>query len=137
MPRRALLSCPVCLSARASYKDGASIANTALLPGRHFIIIHILSPGVELCVRAVVQGLKITWRCDVNQEVIERLYRISIQRDCKLIRLITQARIQGFFGGARTPPPPPTAVCNIFFIFKPTDVNFPLPFKFHCRIQST
>ena len=42
----------------------------------------------------------------------------------------------GFFGGARTPPPP-TAVCNIFFIFKPTDVNFPLPFKFHCRIQST
>ena len=46
-----------------------------------------------------------------------------------------QARIQVFLGGARTPPP--TAVCNIFFIFKPTDVNFPLPFKFHCRIQST
>ena len=43
----------------------------------------------------------------------------------------------GFFWGARNPPPPPTAVCNIFFIFKPTDVNFPLPFKFHCRIQST
>ena len=51
---------------------------------------------------------------------------------------ILQARIQGFFLGARNPPPPPpTAVCNIFFIFKPTDVNFPLPFKFHCRIQST
>ena len=42
----------------------------------------------------------------------------------------------GFFG-VLGPPPPPTAVCNIFFIFKPTDVNFPLPFKFHCRIQST
>ena len=48
----------------------------------------------------------------------------------------SQARIQVFLGGARNPPPP-TAVCNIFFIFKPTDVNFPLPFKFHCRIQST
>ena len=39
-----------------------------------------------------------------------------------------------FFGCSETPP---TAVCNIFFIFNPTDVNFPLPFKFHCRIQST
>ena len=38
------------------------------------------------------------------------------------------------FGCSETPP---TAVCNIFVIFKPTDVNFPLPFKFHCRIQST
>ena len=50
--------------------------------------------------------------------------------------LPSQARIQGVFLGVRNPPPP-TAVCNILFIFKPTDVNFPLPFKFHCRIQST
>ena len=44
-----------------------------------------------------------------------------------------------FGGGGGSDPPPPlrTAVCNIFFIFKPTDVNFPLPFKFYCRIQST
>ena len=47
-----------------------------------------------------------------------------------------QARIQGFFLGVLGNPPY-TAVCNILFIFKPTDVNFPLPFKFHCRIQST
>ena len=32
-----------------------------------------------------------------------------------------------FFGCSE---PPPTAVCNIFFIFKPTDVNFPLPVVF-------
>ena len=43
----------------------------------------------------------------------------------------------GFFFGGGVLRNPPTAVCNIFFIFKPTDVNFPLPFKFHCRIQST
>ena len=52
------------------------------------------------------------------------------------LHLHKQARIQVFFG-CSDPPPPPTAVCNIFFIFNPTDVNFPLPFKFHCRIQST
>ena len=45
-----------------------------------------------------------------------------------------QARIQVFFWGGGGCP---TAVCNIFFIFKPTDVNFPLPFQFHCRILST
>ena len=50
----------------------------------------------------------------------------------------TQARIQVFLGGGGGGgAPPPTAVCNILFIFKPTDVNFPLPFKFHSRIQST
>ena len=52
------------------------------------------------------------------------------------LHLHKQARIQVFFWVLGPPPPLPTAVCNIFFIFKPTDVNFPLPFKFHCRIQS-
>ena len=46
-----------------------------------------------------------------------------------------QARIQVFLGGARKPPLRLSVI--FFFIFKPTDVNLPLPFKFHCRIQST
>ena len=41
----------------------------------------------------------------------------------------------GFFGVLG--PPPPYGCLQYFVIFQPPNVNFPLPFKFHCRIQST
>ena len=42
-----------------------------------------------------------------------------------------------FLGGGGYSAPPLRLSTIVFFIFKPTGVNFPLPFKFHCRIQST